>query len=53
MGTIQEQLLKAEHDARVAAAKADDNRATIDYLAMMADIEIPTDEEVPADEPEL
>lgn len=45
MATEQERLLKAEHDAWLAQVRADANAANIDYLAMMADIEIPTEEE--------
>lgn len=45
MATEQERLLKAEHDAWLAQSAAAANEANIDYLAMMADIEIPTEEE--------
>lgn len=44
MATVQERLIKAEHDAWLAQSKAMDNAANIDYLAMMSDIEIPTEE---------
>ena len=42
--TIQERLLKMEHDAWLANWQAANNQANIDYLAMMSDIEIPTEE---------
>lgn len=45
MATDQERLLKAEQDAWLAASQAAKNEANIDYLAMMADVEIPTEEE--------
>ena len=45
MTTIQERVIKAEHDAWLAQSKALDNAANIDYLAMMSDIEIPTEED--------
>ena len=55
MGTIQEQLLKAQHDSRVLAQKLEDSRAIIDYVAMMTDVEIPVEEAEGGneDEPEL
>ena len=48
MATNQERLLKIEHDATLAKMQAEANAANLDYVAMMADIEIPTedDEEV-------
>lgn len=52
MPTMQEQMLKAQHDAWLAQYKANSNAANIDYIAMMADIEIPT-EEVMENEPEV
>ena len=52
MATIQEQLLKAQHDAWLAQYKAISNAANIDYIAMMADIEIPIEEDV-ENEPEI
>lgn len=45
MATTQERLLKIEHDAWLARSEANANAANLDYLAMMADIEIPTEEE--------
>ena len=45
MATIQERVIKAEHDAWLAQSKALDNAANIDYLAMMSDVEIPTEED--------
>ena len=45
MATMQEKLLKAQHDARVARAEAVKVEANVDYIAMMADIEIPTEDE--------
>lgn len=49
--TIEERLLKAEHDAMNANAEAAKAAANLDYVAMMADIEIPTEED--HDEPEV
>ncbi len=45
MATEQERLLKAEHDAWLANSRAETNAANVDYIAMMSDIEIPTEEE--------
>lgn len=45
MATEQERLLKAEHDAWLANIRAETNAANVDYIAMMSDIEIPTEEE--------
>lgn len=45
MATIQERVIKAEHDAWLAQSKTLDNAANIDYLTMMSDIEIPTEED--------
>lgn len=36
-----------------AQAQAEINKANIDYLAMMTDVEIPTEEEGAEDEPEI
>lgn len=44
MITIEEQLRKAEHDAWLANYEASKNTANIDYIAMMTDVEIPTEE---------
>lgn len=52
MATEQERRLKAEHDAWLAQSAAAANEANIDYLAMMADIEIPTEEDNDA-QPEI
>lgn len=52
MATMQEKLLKAQQDARVARSEAVRAMANVDYIAMMADIEIPT-EEGETDEPEI
>ena len=51
MITLEERLLKAEHDAMNANAEAVKAAATLDYVAMMADIDIPTEEE--NNEPEV
>ena len=53
MATDQERILKADHDAWLANLSAAKCAANIDYLAMMSDIEIPTDEEVPDNESEV
>lgn len=46
--TNEERLLKAEMDAMNARAEASKNAAIVEYLAMMTDVDIPTeDEEVP------
>lgn len=45
MVTLEERLLKAEHDAMNARADAFKAQANLDYVAMMADVEIPTEEE--------
>ena len=45
MATNQERLLMAEHDAELARMHAALNAANLDYVAMMADIEIPTEDE--------
>lgn len=45
MVTNQERMLKAEHDARLAMTESAKNTANVDYIAMMSDIEIPTEEE--------
>lgn len=45
MATEQERILKAEHDAWVANFYAETNAANIDYIAMMTDVEIPTEED--------
>ena len=52
MATDRERLLKAEHDAWLAKSQAATNQANIDYIAMMADIEIPTEDEEDA-QPEI
>lgn len=51
--TEQERMLKAEHDAWLANYKAEINAANVDYIAMMSDIEIPTEEEVNGNESEI
>ena len=53
--TTQEMMNKLEHDAWLANAQAETNAANIDYIAMMSDIEIPTEEsEVETDaQPEI
>ena len=53
MATIQERLLKVENDARYAISEAVRATANIDYLAMMSDIEIPTEEENENAQPEV
>ena len=45
MATNQERVLKAEHDARLVMTESAKNAANVDYIAMMSDIEIPTEEE--------
>ena len=50
--TEQERILKMEHDAWLAKSRAERNAANVDYIAMMADIEIPTEEDE-HDEPEI
>lgn len=42
--TINERILKFESDTRYAQYIAFRDAANIDYLAMMSDIEIPTEE---------
>lgn len=44
MATTQERLLKMEHDAWLANSQALTNAANIDYITMMSDIDIPTEE---------
>ena len=44
MATTQERLLKMEHDAWLANGQALTNAANVDYIAMMSDIDIPTEE---------
>lgn len=44
MVTELERLLKAEHDAWLAKSQALTNAANVDYIAMMSDIDIPTEE---------
>ena len=53
MATTQERLLKAEHDAWLAQMQSAVNAANIDYISMMADIEIPTEEEGGENESEI
>ena len=43
-------IQKAEHDAQWANAQAEVNKANIDYLCMMTDVDIPTEEEQEANE---
>jgi hypothetical protein len=51
--SILMRLEKMEHDANLARMQAEDNQANIDYIAMMADIEIPTEEEGNKNESEV
>ncbi len=44
MVTKEERLLKLEHDAWLAKAQALTNEANIGYIAMMSNIDIPTEE---------
>ena len=44
MVTKEERLLKLEHDAWLAKSQALTNAANADYIAMMSDIDIPTEE---------
>ena len=53
MATEQERLLKMEHDAWLANSRAETNAANIDYLAMMTDVDIPTEEEGEINESEI
>lgn len=53
MATREERLLKLEHDAWLAQMKAAKNAADIDYVAMMADIEIPIEEVNNNEQPEV
>lgn len=43
--TREEWLLKAEHDAMNAEAKASETKAFIDYNVMMGNIEDPSEDE--------
>ena len=45
MITRDEKMLKNEHDAWYAKYIADKNAANIEYIAMMADIEIDEDDD--------
>ena len=45
MSTIEERLLKIEHDAWLANYMANRNKATQDYNIMMGNIEDPEEEE--------
>ena len=45
MATQQERINKIQHDARVARSEAAKNAGLIDYVAMMADVELPEEEE--------
>lgn len=45
--------LKERSDEENARAEADRNKANIDYLAMMCDVEIPTEDEEDRDEQEV
>lgn len=45
--TNEERLLKAENDAMNARSEAAKNAAITEYIAMMADIDIPEEEEGP------
>ena len=40
MATEQERRLKAEHDAWLARSQAAANQANLEYIAMMADIDL-------------
>lgn len=44
MVTDKERLLKAEHDAWLANSRAMKDQANMDYLSMMLDVEIPTED---------
>jgi len=44
MVTPEERLLKIEHDAWLAKSQALTNEANIEYIAMMSDVDIPTEE---------
>ncbi len=51
--TILQRLEKMEHDAMLARMRAEDAAANVDYIAMMADIEIPTEEAENNAQPEI
>ena len=44
MITREMQIQKNEHDAWWAAARAEKNEATLEYVAMMADVELPDED---------
>ncbi len=48
-----QRLEKMEHDAQLARMRAEDAAANVDYIAMMADIEIPTEEDEENAQPEV
>lgn len=51
--TQQQEMRKMEHDAWLAKYQNSVNSANIDYLAMMSDIEIPTEDGGADDESEV
>ncbi len=52
---VRKRTMSPAETARMenAEAKAEVNRANIDYIAMMTDVEIPTEEEAEDHEPEV
>ena len=49
MATKEEMQVKAEHDAWYARMLAEQNAADLDYIAMMTDVELDTEEETDDD----
>ena len=50
---ILQRLEKMEHDAMLARMRAEDAAANVDYIAMMADLESPTEEAENNAQPEV
>lgn len=50
---LLQRLEKMERDAQLARMRAEDVAANVDYIAMMADIEIPTEEAENNAQPEI
>lgn len=47
---IEKQIAHAVAESQAAAAMAERNAASIDYIAMMTDVELESDEEAESDE---
>lgn len=47
---IEKQIAHAVAESQAAAAMAERNAANIDYIAMMTDVELESDEEAESDE---